>query len=180
MPRITKAQRQRNLTNELLLKTLMAVGLYMSNNYIFDQDSGLPWMFKNKMVKYPYNSPNISLHCNEVIFNPLLSKAMVKDLSDIGIAKAIRFDDLYVKALAPEILENGNKKLVLYTNDDVITTNTYKHEIMIYYDMAFLLADMMTEENKNLLRDIDEMLVDIVSKRKINHRKKVFSDVIYD
>ena len=88
--------------------------------------------------------------------------------------------DLYVKALAPEILENGNKKLVLYTNDDVITTNTYKHEIMIYYDMAFLLADMMTEENKNLLRDIDEMLVDILSKRKINHRKKVFSDVIYD
>ena len=33
-----------------MLKTLMAVGLYMSNNYIFDQDSGLPWMFKNKMV----------------------------------------------------------------------------------------------------------------------------------
>lgn len=177
MPRITKAQRQQQMTTELVRKMMMAVGLYMSNNYIFDQDSNLPWLFKNKIVKYPQLCQNVSVHCNEVIFNPLLSKAMVKDLLDIGIAKAIRYDDLYVKAIAPEISDNG-KKLVLYTDGTTINTNTYDHEIMIYYDMAFILSNMMTEENQSLLASIDNMLTDIIPKRKVN-RKKVFFDDFY-
>ena len=82
-----------------------------------------------------------------------------------------------MKAIAPEITDNG-KLLVLYTDGATINTNTYDHEIMIYYDMAFILSNMMTEENKSLLTNIDNMLTAIIPKRKVN-RKKVFFDEFY-
>lgn len=178
MPRTTKLQRQQMKIDELIKRSLMAVGLYMSNNYIFDQDTNLPWMFKNKIVKFPQTCKNIPIHCNEVIFHPLFSKQMVKDLFDIGIAKAIQYDDLYVKAIAPEITDKG-KNLVLYRDQDIIKTTTYEHEVMIYYEMMFLIADMLTEEVTLLLHEIDDMLNGMIPKKKSNRRKVLFN-AVYD
>ncbi|MDD3122084.1 MAG: hypothetical protein PHC62_01050 [Candidatus Izemoplasmatales bacterium] len=180
MPRITKLQRQQELVTRLVKEMFMAVGLYVSNNYVFDQDSNLPWKFKDRLVKYANPGLLTTIHSNETLFDPLMSKAMVKDLLDIGIAKAIRYDDLYMKALAPEI-NHGSKTLVLLTDKDKIRTGTYFHEIVTYYDMAFILAEMKTEEMVQLLIEVDQLLSEVLPKKRTrgSTRKKDFFNGIY-
>ena len=100
MPRVTKKERRQQLIDALVKNTLMAVGLEISNTFILDQDSGLPWKVNNKFVRYhPYKV--ISIHKDQMLFDPLESKIQVKDLMNISIAKAARYDNLYVKSIFP-------------------------------------------------------------------------------
>ena len=102
MPRVTKKERRQQLIDALVKNTLMAVGLEISNTFILDQDSGLPWKVNNKFVRYhPYKV--ISIHKDQMLFDPLESKIQVKDLMNISIAKAARYDNLYVKSIFPEM-----------------------------------------------------------------------------
>lgn len=182
MPRVTKKERRQQLIDALVKNTLMAVGLEISNTFILDQDSGLPWKVNNKFVRYhPYKV--ISIHKDQTLFDPLESKIQVKDLMNISIAKAARYDNLYVKSIFPE-MSSDSKQLVILTDQDRIKTEKYTHEILIYYDMMFRINELLTPELLNMLKEADMSILPPISNNKRRRistasstKKGLFSDV---
>ena len=182
MPRVTKKERRQQLIDTLVKNTLMAVGLEISNTFILDQDSGLPWKVNNKFVRYhPYKV--ISIHKDQMLFDPLESKIQVKDLMNISIAKAARYDNLYVKSIFPE-MSSDSKQLVILTDQDRIKTEKYAHEILIYYDMMFRINELLTPELLNMLKEADMSILPPISNSKRRRittasstKKGLFSDV---
>ena len=182
MPRVTKKERRQQLIDTLVKNTLMAVGLEISNTFILDQDSGLPWKVNNKFVRYhPYKV--ISIHKDQMLFDPLESKIQVKDLMNISIAKAARYDNLYVKSIFPE-MTSDNKQLVILTAQYRIKTEKYTHEILIYYDMMFRINELLTPELLNMLKEADNSILPPISNSKRRRlstasstKKGLFSDV---
>lgn len=169
MVRKTKLQKQQEAISKLVKELFMAVGLYMSNNYIFDQDTNLPWKFKNKYMKYD----TMVIHNNEELFDPLLIKPMVKDLFNITLAKNAEYSDMYVRSVCP-VFENQKKSLIIYTDTGRLCTRFYDHEILMYYEGCFILADTLSQENMELLDYIDSFMSDIIPKKTTRRKKEIF------
>jgi len=167
MPRVTKKERRQQIIDIIVKNTLMAVGLEISNTFILDQDSGLPWKVNNKFVRYHSNKV-ISIHKDQILFEPLESKIQVRDLMNISIAKGARYDNLYVKSIFPEMTAES-KRLVILTDKDRIKTEEYAHEILIYYDMMFRINEMLTPELLNILKEADTSILP----PNLNRRKRV-------
>lgn len=169
MARKTKRETQQEAINNLVKQMFMAVGLYMSNNYIFDQDTSLPWKFKNKFMRYD----TLVIHNNEELFDPLLNKPMVRDLFNITLAKNEEYREMYVRSVCP-VFEKQKKALIIYTDGGVLRTRFYKHEVLMYYEGCFLLADMLTQDNLELLEQIDLFMSELIPKKSIRKRKEIF------
>lgn len=166
-------KKQKEAIDKLVKELFMAVGLYISNNYIFDQDTNLPWKFKNKFMKYGTNI----VHNNEELFDPLFIKPMVKDLFNIALAKNEEYSDIYIRSVCP-IFSNQRKALIIYTDSGSLQTRFYEHEVLMYYEGCFILADTLNQDNIDLLSYIDSFMETIIP-RKTTKRKKEIFDGIY-
>lgn len=180
MPRITKKERRQQVIDILVKNTLMAVGLEISNTFILDQDSGFPWKVNNKFVRYNPNKV-ITIHKDQILFEPLLSKLQIKDLMNIAISKVARYDFVYIKSIFPE-MTSDRKRLIVLTDKDRIETEWYDHEVLIYYDMMFRINEMLTPELLEILKEADTVtLSQIIPKKKrvsaSSLKKGPFSDV---
>lgn len=160
MPRKTKKQLQQETIDMLVTELFRAVGLCMSNNYIFDQDMNLPWKFKNKFVKYK----TTIVHNNEVLFDPILSKHMMRDIFNMAVAKAAQFDGLYIKSICPVFKPNG-KSIQIFLADGIISSRSYSNEILAYYDICFELSCCNTPELIEALRYADTFIQDYYPKK---------------
>lgn len=172
MARKTKKEIQEEAINKLVKELFMAVGLYISNNYIFDQDTNLPWKFRNKNMKYG----TMVIHNDDELFDPLLIKPMVKDLFNIALAKNEEYSDMYIRSVCP-VFENQRKALIIFTDSGQLCTRFYKHEVLMYYEGCFLLADTLTQENIELLETIDSFMSDIIPKKSTRKRKEIFDGI---
>lgn len=179
MARLTKKEKRKQVTEIIVKNMLMAVGLEISNTFILDQDSGFPWKVNNKFVRYNPNKV-LTIHKDQVLFEPLDSRLQVKDLLNIAIAKAARYDNVYIKSIYPQITV-GSKQLVALFEKDRMVTECYEHEILIYYDMMFRINEMLTPSLLNTLREADKLIITIKKKPQqdtpVVIKKGPFSDV---
>ena len=113
MARLTKKEKRKQVTEIIVKNMLMAVGLEISNTFILDQDSGFPWKVNNKFVRYNPNKV-LTIHKDQILFEPLDSRLQVKDLLNIAIAKATRYDNIYIKSIYPQITAGSKQLFALF------------------------------------------------------------------
>lgn len=165
-------KKQEEAINKLVIELFRSVGLYISNNRIFDQDTNLPWKFKNRYVKYG----TLVVHHDEELFEPILCKPMIRDLFNIALAKNEEFNDMYIKSIYP-IFDQKKKGLIINTDCESLHTHFYNLEVLIYYEACFILSNTLTEEIIDLLNYIDSFMIKIIPKSM--KRKKAIFDGIY-
>ena len=167
---------QRKIANNVLKYAGMTVS---KDYYILDEDSYLPWKFKDKYVLYKPDERLIAVHFDQIIFDPL-NKLMMKDLLDIAIAKFIQYEEIYVKMAYVEVDTRNKKKAHIITENDRISSEYYDHEIIAFYDMIVRIGPDLKETKALFIDDLykmDAILNDYLPKGKKIRKRGFFDDI---
>lgn len=137
-----------NDVGELTYNVLMAIGLDIKNEYVFDQDNGEPIMFQGKMIKASVDSNNpCYAGQNDVTFDILTNVRLVTTLLGYCIDKETALNGFsclshFIEESQDEDPANRSTALSIKMSDySTKTTKYYYNKCLKYIHAIFLVYD---------------------------------------
>lgn len=120
------------------------------NNHIIDQDTGMPIIIKDKMVKY--NNTNISrLTSNEIEFDPLNNPLLASEICANYINKLQEEGELNILTYGISNKERNTPGRAICIADDKIYSNEYILDSLKYIDLIATINDTDTNSKESIV-----------------------------
>lgn len=156
-----------DIVDSIKYAAIVAAGLNVVDDKIVDQDTNQAFTIKGKQVKYANDKSAVTLHKDEILFNPIDDPRQAKHLLGIYLDKEETENGIYTITQS-EIPDGDKTKVELRTNDGTYTSEAYQNNSMKYLDMMFRL----NEESKNIFDGIRELDNDYIQKKEEEEKAK--------
>lgn len=156
-----------DVLDSIYYAAITAAGLNVVDDKIVDQDTDQAFTIKGKQVKYANDKASVTLHKDEILFNPIDDPRQAKHLLGIYLDKEENENGLYTITQS-EILDGDKTKVELRTSDGVYTSDSYQNNSMKYLDMMFRL----NEESESIFNSIKELDEEYIQKKEKDDKAK--------
>lgn len=129
---------------ELYYHLFLEIGLSInSNQYLYDQDTGIPLMYKDKYIKATIVPVPIYAGRNDIVFDPSQNYNLMVSILGYYIDKESNSEDGdNIGFIAQYIEDNGEEmqRVVVKTRNGDFTSQYYHNVFLGYIEVIFLLA----------------------------------------
>ena len=148
---LTKKQQK---LNDFVLRE---AGLELDDlNHVIDQDTGMPIIIKDKMVKYN-NSSIVRLASNEIEFDPLNNPLLASQICDNYINKLYQEGELHTTSYGISNRERNTLGRAVCIADEKIFTRDYVLDSLKYIDLIATINKTDTDSKDSIvLKSYDE------------------------
>ena len=148
---LTKKQKK---LNDFVLRE---AGLELDElNHVIDQDTGMPIIIKDKMVKYN-NSAIVRLASNEIEFDPLNNPLLASQICDNYICKLQEEGELNTTSYGISNRERNTLGRAVCIADEKIFTKEYVLDSLKYIDLIATINKTDTDSKDSIvLKSYDE------------------------
>ena len=154
----------------LVYSFMIASGLCAVDGKIVDQETKIPVKVKGKDLKYSADGKSVTLHKDEIMFNPLQDPRQAKLLCGIFLEKEMEENDLYTQTQY-DIVKDDSSAVELRTNQGVYTSNYYRNNSLKYVDIVLQLNEEPTDYQEKL-KDFDALTPKKEAPKSTRGRKK--------